>query len=155
MRWRSSRSQKILADKRAAREYDVFLCHNSVDKPAVKVIGKQLAGRGLLPWLDEWELRPGLSWRSLLEEAITRIKAAAVFVGTSGMGPWQDAELNLLLDAFVTRRCPVIPVILGDVPTPPALPSFLKANSWVDFCRADSAPLERLVWGITGERPDW
>jgi len=39
--------------------YDVFLCHNSRDKPAVTDIEERLRGRGLRCWLDRHELRPG------------------------------------------------------------------------------------------------
>ena len=68
-------------------KFDVFLCHNSQDKPEVREIAQQLQQQGLKPWLDEWELRPGLSWQELLEEQIEYIKYAAVFVGSSGLGP--------------------------------------------------------------------
>ena len=60
--------------------FDVFLCHNSEDKSAVKEIGLQLKEEGLRPWLDEWELRPGMPWQRLLEEHIDQIAAAAVFL---------------------------------------------------------------------------
>ena len=35
----------------ASGVFDVFLCHNSGDKLAVKRIGQQLKEAGLLPWL--------------------------------------------------------------------------------------------------------
>jgi hypothetical protein len=57
-----------LQGKIATGDFDVFLCHNSADKPAVRRIGEQLKEYGLLPWLDEWELRPGFSWQKVLEE---------------------------------------------------------------------------------------
>jgi hypothetical protein len=132
--------------------FDVFLCHNSADKPAVKAIGEQLRQRGIRPWLDEWELRPGLPWQEALEAQIATIGAAAVFVGPSGIGPWQDMELNAYLRQFVQRHCPVIPVILPGVPGAPTLPLFLGAMTWVDFRLTDPDPLERLIWGITGKR---
>ena len=62
-------------------KFDVFLCHNSEDKPDVIQIGNRLKGHNLHPWLDEWELRPGFPWQPLLEESIEEIGAAAVFVG--------------------------------------------------------------------------
>jgi hypothetical protein len=37
--------------------FDVFLCHNPADKPAVKAIGERLKDAGVKPWLDEWELQ--------------------------------------------------------------------------------------------------
>src|SRR5262249_9005906 len=67
--------------KRGAAEFDVFLCHNSADKPEVARIADRLEQHGILPWLDERELPPGQPWQVLLEKQIANIKAAAVFVG--------------------------------------------------------------------------
>jgi predicted phosphodiesterase len=134
--------------------FDVFLCYNSEDRSAVKRIGESLKKRGILPWMDEWESRPGLPWQRVLEEQIRQIKSAAVFIGKEGIGPWQQMELEAFLREFVDRGCPVIPVLLLDAPKKPKLPIFLKGMTWVDFRKDDPDPLERLIWGITGER-DW
>ena len=134
-------------------EFDVFLCHNSEDKDAVIEIAEQLEERGLRPWLDEWELPPGLSWQLALEQQIEQIATAAVFVGESGLGPWQKQEIYAFLNEFVSRGCPVIPVILQSAPKRPALPIFLKNNTWVDFRRQRPDPMERLTWGVTGKKP--
>jgi small GTP-binding protein len=142
----------VLQGKIETNDFDVFLCHNSQDKRAVKELGEKLKSTGILPWLDEWELRPGLPWQRLLEEQISKIKAAAVFVGPDGIGPWQRNELDAFLRAFVERGCPVIPVLLPTAPKIPNLPIFLQSMTWVDFRKDDPEPLERLIWGITGER---
>jgi small GTP-binding protein len=142
----------LLQGKAAINQFDVFLCHNSKDKPAVKRLGERLKERGIRPWLDEWELRPGLPWQRLLEEQIRQIKAAAIFVGSEGIGPWQRQELDAFLREFVERGCPAIPVVLSDAPQQPELPLFLKGMSWVDFRKQEPDPFERLIWGITGER---
>jgi hypothetical protein len=152
----ASRSQPIereLADKRAAGQFDVFLCHNSADKPAVRAVARQLRARGILPWLDEWELPPGQPWQPLLERQIERIRSAAVFVGRAGVGPWQEQELYGFLREFVARKAPVIPVLLPDAPSAPELPVFLRAMTYVDFRQAEPEPMARLEWGITGVRP--
>ena len=141
-----------LQGKIATKDFDVFLCHNSGDKPAVKIIGEQLKELGILPWLDEWELRPGLLWQRALEEQIKNIKAAAVFIGKDNIGPWQDAELHAFLRQFVKRNCPVIPVLLLDCDQQPTLPIFLEGMMWVDFRQPEPDPMRQLIWGITGER---
>ena len=133
-------------------DFDVFLCHNSKDKEEVKKIGIKLKEIGLLPWLDEWELQPGLPWQPALEEKIERIKSAAVFVGVEGIGPWQRREIEALLREFVRRECPVIPILLSDVPEKPELPVFLKGMTWVDFNKSNPDPIQQLIWGITGKR---
>ena len=142
-----------IAAKRQAGTFDVFLCHHTEDKPAVRQIGQRLMEQGILPWLDEWELQPGLPWQRLLEYQINGIRTAAVFVGPGGLGPWQLQEIDAFLRAFVKRNCPVIPVLLGDASAQPQLPVFLDAMTWVDFRTSIPDPWARLVWGITGKRP--
>lgn len=133
--------------------FDVFLCYNSDDKTEVKQVGLALKARGIAPWLDEWELRPGFPWQRLLEEQIGQIRSAAIFVGPNGVGPWQRHESDAFLREFVERRCPVIPVLLPGAPSKPALPIFLKSMTWVDFREREPDPMDRLIWGITGSRP--
>lgn len=139
--------------KESSDWFDVFICYNSQDKSAVKRIEKELQARGLRAWLDERELRPGLPWQKALEEQISTIGAAAVFVGANGLGPWQDMEIEALLRQLVKRKCPVIPVILHEAAQEPPLPLFLQGNIWVDFRRPEPDPMDQLVFGITGKRP--
>lgn len=142
----------VLKGKIESGEFDVFLCHNSQDKAAVKEIGGRLKERGILPWLDEWEFRPGLRWQKVLDEQIAHIKSVVVFIGPQGFGPWQDLEVDAFLRQFVKREAPVIPVILPECEEIPKLPPFLEGMMWVDFRKDDPDPLEQLIWGITGER---
>jgi hypothetical protein len=153
----ASRSNESIVEywKRATIRagFDVFLCHNSTDKEEVRGICRDLRSRGLQPWLDDEQLRPGLPWQEVLEEQIGAIAAVAVFVGASGFGPWQNRELRSFLDEFVRRHCPVIPVLLPSSVSPPDLPLFLRQMTWVDYRRDPKPALELLIWGITGERP--
>lgn len=148
-------AESIIHSKIRNKSYDVFLCYNSSDKPAVKEIGEELKREGILPWLDVWELRPGLPWQRLLEEQIEKIKSAAVFVGANGEGPWQKMEIETFLREFIRRGCPVIPVLLSDAKSEPNLPIFLNCMTWVDFRRNDPDPIGHLIWGITGKRADF
>lgn len=149
---RSYKVKKLLEGVDLQR-FDVFLCHNSEDKAGVKRIGEELKKRGLKVWLDEWELRPGLPWQRALEEQIESIKSAAVFVGESGMGPWQKMETEGFLGEFVERGCPVIPVILDGCPKEPKLPVFLRGFAWVDLRKGTfKEGIDKLEWGITGKK---
>jgi len=145
-------AQSIIQGKIATSDFDVFLCHHNDDKNEVKKIGEQLKKLGILPWLDEWELQPGLPWQRLLEQQVGKIKSAAVFVGKTGIGPWQQIELEAFLREFVNRECPVIPVLLPDATKEPQLPIFLKGMTWVDFRQPESNPMGRFIWAITGKR---
>lgn len=136
-----------------AQDFDMFLCHNREDKPSVRQLYEGLIERGLSPWFDEEHLRPGQPWQRELEATIPRIKTAAVIVGPHGEGPWQTVELDAFLREFVSRGCPVIPVLLSDAGATPTLPLFLRSFTWVDYRRSVPDPWSRLIWGITGARP--
>lgn len=133
-------------------DYDVFLCHNSRDKDQVKAIGEQIKDRGLLPWLDIWEIRPGTCWQRELQKRIKAVKSAAVFIGSKGRGPWQELEVEALLGEIAKRDRPIIPVILEGRQGRPRLPPFLDMRHMVDMRQPDPDPFEQLIWGITGER---
>lgn len=137
--------------KIAKKEYDVFLSYNRKDRDQVRAIGEKLKDYGIAPWFDEWDLRPGLPWKSSLEEDVPNIKSAAIFVGEAGFGRWQRREIEVFLDEFVNRGCPVIPVFLPNAPGTELTP-FLRSMTWVDFRITDPNPMERLLWGITGKR---
>jgi len=136
----------------SGESFDVFMCHNSQDKPAVKRLAHELRSRQIAPWLDEEQIPPGRPWQSVLTDAIPRIRTASVFVGPSGIGPWQDQEIQAFLNEFARRSCPVIPVLLSQQPgaVRPELPLFLRNYMWIE--QDSDAFFERLVWGITGKR---
>jgi hypothetical protein len=130
------------------------MCHNSEDRPAVREIAQKLSEENIKPWLDEVDIRSGSFWHTAIGQQIETVKSAAVFVGESGVGPWQHREIIALLDQFDGRGCPVIPVILAsDSLKPVVLPWSLKGLHCVDFREIDSQPLKRLIWGITGQKP--
>jgi hypothetical protein len=144
-------ASSVILGKKETTDFDVFLCHNNADKPAVRQVAAHLRERGILPWLDEDELRPGQSWQRELERQIGSIRSAAVFVGPKGIGPWHRQEMDAFLREFAARDCPVIPVLLPGAAAPD-LPVFLRGIELVDL-GADDAELDRLIWGITGRKP--
>jgi tetratricopeptide (TPR) repeat protein len=93
-------------------------------------------------------------WQEQLETALTQVRTTAVLVGATGLGPWQEAEMRAAIDESVRRNLPVIPVLLPGAPDRPQLPLFLRAFTWVDLRRGVTAEgLDRLQWGILGEKP--
>ena len=135
--------------------FDVFLSHNSNDKPAVRELKQQLEGYNLTVWLDEDELRPGIPWQNLLELGIKTSASVVVLVGADGLGPWEDEEMQAALRLAGNDKRPVIPVLLPDAPTKPKLPMFLSNRTWVDLRGgATKEKLDKLVWGITGTKPN-
>ena len=139
--------------------YDVFLSHNSKDKPAVEAIGQKLQETyGLKCWLDKWNLIPGDPWQEAIEEALDDSQTFAIFVGPNDISPWENEEMRSAIEDRVRDRSRrVIPVLLPGAPDSETLklPRFLKRLTWVDFRAGldDEDALHRLYCGITGKAP--
>jgi signal transduction histidine kinase/energy-coupling factor transporter ATP-binding protein EcfA2 len=141
-------------------EHDVFLSHNSADKPAVEELARRLVKAGVQPWLDTWNLIPGEPWQEAIEEALECCAACAVFIGPSGAGPWQNEEMRAAIDRRVSQsqgRFRVIPVLLSGAERGERsrLPAFLVAATWVEFRHSldEEDAFHRLVCGIRGVEP--
>lgn len=134
---------------------DVFLCHNSKEKQQVEKIREKLKQRGILAWLDKYDFEPFRPWQRQLEEIITQIKAVAVFIGSSGSGPWEDIEMQGFLNEFAKRKLRMGLVILPDCPENiiETVPRFINIFQWVDFRQNEPDAMNQLIWGITGINP--
>jgi hypothetical protein len=138
-------------DERSAsshQEFDVFLCHNSLDKDAVRAINAELQSNGIRTWFDEEQLMPGDIWQVVLESKIGEIRNVIVCVGPNAMGPWHDFEMRAFLSEFVRRRCRVIPLLLPDAPEAPPLPLLLSLMTWTDLRKDYDRNFARLVKAI-------
>ena len=135
--------------------FDVFLSHNSQDKPAVRELAARLEAHGIRVWFDEDQLIPGRPWQALLEKGIEQSATGAVLVGGDGLGPWEDEEMQALLRHAAAEDKPVIPVLLPGAKDRPRLPVFLSNRTWVDLRDGfNDQGIAKLVWGITGKRAD-
>ena len=134
--------------------HEVFLCHNSEDKPIVRELRDSLRCREICTWFDEDQLIPGRPWQEALEDAIESIAAVAVCVGPSGFGPWQSREMRAYIAEFVRNGDAVIPVLLPGVDATPDLPIFLRQFMWVDLREgfSDDA-MHPLICGIRCNPP--
>jgi GTPase SAR1 family protein/nucleotide-binding universal stress UspA family protein len=140
----------VLRGEQDVAEHDVFLSYHWRDKEAVRSIAQQLSNRGLRPWMDERQLRPGSAWQPELEEIIARVPAAALVIGAQ-RGPWQTKEIYAFIEQSVSRGCVIVPVLLPDANTAD-LPVFLKGLMWVNLAVPEPDPLDQLVWGVTGQQ---
>jgi hypothetical protein len=136
-------------------EFDVFLSHNSIDKPVVRELKRLLTAHKLRAWLDADELVPGENWQSGLVAGIMNSTAFAVCIGPAGVGPWEDEEMQGALTLAVSERRRVIPILLPGAPDKPELSLFLRNRTWVDLREGFTQEgVSRFVWGITGTKPE-
>jgi tetratricopeptide (TPR) repeat protein len=138
---------------------DIFLSHNSRDKPAVERIAIKLKRAGLEPWLDNWCLTPGGKWQDELAAGLRASSACAFFVGPNGVGDWASEELNVALDrAAKDRNFRLFLVLLPQVPEPfdaTSLPPFLSTRTWIDLRKGieDPRSFQLLISAIKGVAP--
>ena len=99
-------------------QYDVFLCHNSRDKPEVKEIEQQLQAQGIRTFLDVSEILGGDSWSIKIVEAISESKTGVVFLGSNDLGLYQKKEIKEFRGKRFRTNFKVIPVLLKDAPPP-------------------------------------
>jgi internalin A len=147
-------SVRELLDGVIEREFDVFLCHNSLDKPIVRELSRRLRERGVRSWLDETGLTAGKPWQAEIVESIAYCRTVAVLIGPAGAGIWQLEEIRLALSEAASLKKRVIPVILppGELQIDVNLPAefrYLSQRTWVKFGNdLDEDNISKLCKGI-------
>ncbi|MDJ0677693.1 MAG: toll/interleukin-1 receptor domain-containing protein [Calothrix sp. MO_167.B42] len=140
-------------------EFDVFLAHNSQDKQQVEEIAEALRLRGMKPWLDKEQIPPGVSFSDAIQAAIPKCKVSAVFIGSNGLGKWEEEEYKLSITLCVEKKIPLIPVLLPGVDEiPEEIKNKLRFGinrKYVSFHERTNEveALDELEWGITQRRP--
>jgi DNA-binding MarR family transcriptional regulator len=136
-------------------DFDVFLAHNSKDKPSVIRLGEELKKQGLKPWLDIEQIPPGRWFQDVIQAVIPSVRSVVIVIGPSGIGRWQVLELRAFISQCVERDIPVIPVLLPGIQEIPPSLLFLKELNCVRCGTSVEDPkcIAALVWGITGRKP--
>ncbi|MBD2458969.1 GUN4 domain-containing protein [Nostoc sp. FACHB-87] len=136
-------------------EFDVFLAHNSLDKPLIIEIARHLKQKGLNPWLDKEQILGGDKIIQAVFNGISLSKTGAFFIGKNGLGNFQaNLELDTVIHSFLERQSQnfrVIPVLLPGVSNVPQELWYLKQWRWIQFTKAnDEDALDDLIRSIKG-----
>ena len=116
------------------RRLQVFLCHSSGDKPAVRELYARLRLDGFSPWLDEEDLLPGQDWKEGIANAVRTSDVVVVClslgsVAKTGVVQW---EIRFALDV-ADEKPPgmifIIPARLEKL----AVPDRLSRLQWVNL----------------------
>lgn len=131
------------------KKFDVFLSHNSNDKPWVIDLKTALQSHGIKVWLDKDEIRPGDLFAEALEKGIRESRSVAIIISPDAMNSgWVKIEYHRALSLVISKKLQLIPVLYKKA----ELPGFLEDRNWVDFSDTTkyNISLEQLIWGITG-----
>ncbi|MEH2391040.1 MAG: GUN4 domain-containing protein [Nostoc sp.] len=135
--------------------FDVFLAHNSLDKPEVRAIAEKLKLHNLKPWLDKEQIFAGDNIQNVVFQGISQSRVGAFFISQNGLGTFQEyLELGAIIQFFLKKKKAqgfrVIPVLLGINDIPEDL-FYLSQWAWIKFKNSnDEEALEDLIRGIRG-----
>jgi WD40 repeat protein/GTPase SAR1 family protein len=123
--------------------YDVFLSHNSQDKPRVRKLAERLWDAGLRVWLDEWVIRPGDDIYLAIEHGLEAARVQVLCLSPAALGSeWVTLERSTVLfrdPGNAGRR--FVPLLLADC----TLPDTLRRYKYVDFREETQATFEELL----------
>lgn len=136
-------------------KFDVFLAHNSLDKPLIKAISEKLKLYKLEPWFDGDQILGGDKVIEVVFNGISLSKTGAFFIGQNGLGNFQaNLELDAIIYSFLERQSQgfrVIPVLLPGMSDVPQELWYLRQWRWIEFSDSnDEAALQELIRGIRG-----
>lgn len=132
----------------------IFLSHNSADKVVVRTLAMLLAGEGITPFFDEWDIRIGDPLMRTIERGIEDADVFLIFWSASALqSNWVDAELQ----TFLRRRIdnPVlrpVPIMLDDTPLPALLANYAGMNISEGNPQGDT--IETVVRSLVGDDRD-
>ena len=148
-----------MASQSDAPSHDIFLSHNSCDKPFVRELAERLKAEGIRPWIDEWDLNAGDQIQRHLSNVLDTIPVVGIVIGPGGIGPWHNAEIEVVVHRRVydtNKTLRIIPILMAGVARSDrkSIPAFLRDSLWVEF--RDDRPYDKsfrdLVRGIRGWR---
>lgn len=97
-----------------------FICHASEDKPAARLIATALRTKGVLVWLDEWEIRVGDSLVQKINSGLESTSHLILLLSNHSVAkPWVQREFSAaLIGQLSHRHVTVLPVRLDDAEPP-------------------------------------
>jgi hypothetical protein len=109
----------------------VFLSHSSKDKWFVRRIATDLKRAGVIPWVDEWQIRAGESIPQKVSDGIKDSDCIIVVLSKNAIeSKWVEREWQTKYwDEIQRDRVLVIPVLIEDC----KIPELLKTKKYADF----------------------
>jgi len=148
-----------MSDEQMSDESRVFLCHNTKEKPEINKIRSLLEEREIRTFMDQYDFESFGLWEKQLKTEIKNFKTAAIFLGKSGLGPWQTREIEMFLhelkQSSENRRIGLVILpgcsdllrneVVGQWPD-------LGDRQWTNFDQDEPDPMESLISGISSHQ---
>lgn len=124
----------------------IFLSHSSLDKSTVISVALDLEKRGLSPWLDAFDILPGESIVSKINEGITTCDFVLLFLSENSIkSNWVLKEWETMLwDEINSGTVKIIPVKLDNC----EVPKILQTKKYIDFSKGYNEGLFEIITAI-------
>lgn len=124
-------------------EYDVFLSHNSKDKPQVLRLAQRLKAAEVRVWFDAWVIKPGDDIYLAIERGLEAAQVQVLCLSQTALASdWVALERSTVLfrdPSNKGRR--FIPLLLDDC----VLPDTLRRYKYVDFREESDAAFAEVL----------
>lgn len=116
------------------RPLQVFLCHASGDKPAVRALYRRLKADGISAWLDEEDLDPGDDWQRIIPNAVEHSDVVIVCLSRKSVNKEGYVQKEIAFALNTADEKPegtiyIIPAKLEECD----VPQRLRRWQWVDL----------------------
>lgn len=120
-----------------------FLSHSSIDKSTVFSIATDLNERGISTWLDSFDILPGESIVSKINDGIKECDYMLLFLSNNSVkSKWVQKEWETFLwDEISCDKIKIIPIKLDDC----EVPKILQTKKYIDFSNDYNDGLFELV----------
>lgn len=120
-----------------------FLCHSSVDKNIVIKVKHDLERRGILTWLDEFQIGIGESIRREIEQGISSSNFLIFFISNSSLkSEWVNREIDsAFMREVESKDTTIIPILIEEC----EIPTMLKPKRYIDLRRFYEKGINSLI----------
>lgn len=130
---------------------EVCVLYNDEDGSLARRIGQHLKSQELRVCYENGKRTVEIHTPQL-DVIIGKARCLIILIGRTGFGPWHISEMEQILEEFVRRGKPVIPVLLEKSPSRPDLGGALSIITWLELRgRVDDEAMNRLRVCILGE----
>lgn len=134
--------------------YDVFLSHNSRDKPAARALSKALMEAGCSVFFDDQDMENDRIAGSEIDVAFDKTLVFAGCWGPAGVGRYQSFELDMGFNFAIDSKFSLITVILpGATPADPGA-RFRSFPPIIFNHLEDTAPVQKILRVVDRVRSD-
>lgn len=124
----------------------IFLSHSSADKSIVISIALDLQEKGINTWLDAFDILPGESIMTKINDGIEECNLALLFLSKNSVkSNWVTKEWETMLwDEINSGKVKIIPIKLEEC----EIPKILQSKKYIDFSENYSEGLFQIIQTI-------